>query len=197
MRKNNLVWITLLLLFIPPYAVRASDYVSNLAYYEGLGGEFNLTSHKGVKVKSKELNNKILLLFFGYATCPDICPTTLTKMEQLTTALGAKAKLIQVVFITIDPVRDTVSKLNSYIPFFHPDFLGLTGSEEAINRVARQFSARFIRAETGSAAGYFFNHSDYVYLIDRSAIVRALYRTHTPTDQILADIHALIDGEDE
>ncbi|MDA7948055.1 MAG: SCO family protein, partial [Hyphomicrobiaceae bacterium] len=97
-----------------------------------IGGPFTLTDHNGRRVTEKDFSGKHILVFFGYTFCPDICPAELQVMSAALDALGGKAKEVTPVFITVDPKRDTVEQMKSYVENFHPSLVGLTGSAEEI-----------------------------------------------------------------
>jgi len=122
------------------------------------GGIFHLKDHRG----------QIILLFFGYTSCPDVCPTTLSKLARVYTLLGAsmRQKLLTI-FITVDPKRDTAEKLKEYLQYFNINAMGLTGTKQEIDTVVDRYKATYEKVETSSSAlGYMFDHTDYLYLID-------------------------------
>lgn len=129
------------------------------------GGDFVLTSADG-PVDTATLRGKLLLVYFGYTYCPDICPTSLTVTGQ---ALGQLApnELAQVrtIFVSVDPARDTPARLKDYVTFFHPGMVGVTGSDDAIAAAARKFGAVYARQDVGSKAGYVVDHSAWTYVV--------------------------------
>jgi protein SCO1/2 len=136
-----------------------------------VGGPFSLTDHNGRRVTEKDFAGKYLLIFFGYSFCPDICPTTLTRVSGSLQILEDKAKDLQPLFITIDPDRDTVEVLRDYLSNFHPAILGLTGSAEEIDQVAKAYKVFYAKAETGASEDgddpdYLMDHSGFVYFMD-------------------------------
>lgn len=136
---------------------------------------FTLTSHMGSRVSLSDYKGKVVILLFGYTHCPDVCPTQLSDMQKLLERLGDKAKQVQVLFITFDPERDTPEVLKEFLNFFHPTFVGLTGTKKEIAVVARQYKAQYIKRTVGSRAGYFFGHSSVVYLIDQQGQLFSVY----------------------
>ncbi len=110
---------------------------SELPIYEKLGGNFTLMGHHGAKVNLQDFQGKIVLIFFGFTHCPDVCPLTLNHLELLMKKLGDDAKEAQTLFISIDPERDNPKRLKEYLAYFHPTFLGLTGSKIEIFKVAK------------------------------------------------------------
>lgn len=145
----------------------------SLPVIAGLGGDFELTGAAGARVRLQDLRGRIVLLFFGYTHCPDVCPTTLLALKQAQESLGSSANRAQVVMISVDPQRDPPEELAQYARFFDPRFIGLSGTPEEIDKVARQFRV-FHRISTGAAGQYSVSHSGYIYVLDRSGRVRAL-----------------------
>lgn len=107
------------------------------------GGDFELTAHTGKRVGTAEYRGKVLVLFFGYTHCPDICAPTLTRLAEVMKQLGADAARVQVLFVTVDPKHDTPSQLASFVPKFYPSFVGMTGSEAEIAAVAKDHKVAF------------------------------------------------------
>ena len=146
-------------------------------------GQFNL----------KSLSDKIVLIFFGYTSCPDVCPSTLSDMKRVTKLLGDDADSVQVIFITVDPDRDTVEKLNSYLSLFDPKFLGLTGAVSDLEKVWEEYGVyREVDTSSKTAAGYLVNHSSRLYLIDQKGRLFLTYGYGTSPDSIAEDIEYLI-----
>ena len=108
-----------------------------------IGGPFELTSHTGEAFTQDDLLGRPHILYFGFTYCPDICPTTLLQLGTVVSDLGAQAEPLQVVFISVDPERDSIEILSEYVPFFHESFVGLTGSPEAIAAVAKAYRAYY------------------------------------------------------
>lgn len=147
------------------------------------GSTFNLEDQRG----------KILLVFFGYTSCPDVCPSTLADLKRVNEALGEQAANTQAVFVTVDPQRDTVEKLNSYLSLFNPTFLGLTGTEEEMSQVWADYGVyREIDAESQTEAGYLVDHSSRLYLINQDGDLVMTYSFGTPPESIAEDIFYLL-----
>jgi len=155
-----------------------------------IGGPFTLTDHTGAPRTEKDFQGKLMLIYFGYTYCPDVCPTALQVMSVAVDNLGEKAKSITPIFITVDPERDTVSHLNSYVKNFHKDMVGLTGSADQIKKAAKVYRVYYRKAETEKNAGkdYLMDHSSVVYLMDREG----RYVTHFTHQSQSADIAAKI-----
>lgn len=145
------------------------------------GRGFDLTDHTGRRRTLADFRGKVVLVFFGYTNCPDACPTALAEMAQVVKQLGPDGSRVQGLFITVDPERDTPERLASYVPAFHPSFLGLRGSPEQTAEVAKKFKIYYQadRAETGSDSGhgiehgsYMVNHSTGIFIFDIEGQVR-------------------------
>ena len=159
-----------------------------------MGGQFEMTDQNGQPFNSDALKGKVVLLFFGFTHCPDICPATMARMAQLYKDLEqtGEAGDVQVVFITFDPERDTAEYLKKYLAWFHPDFIGLTGTPEQVKKVAAQYSVVYLAVGEDSEGGTEFAHSDFVYLIDREGKVRKLYPVDAELEEIKHDLRTLL-----
>ena len=155
-----------------------------------IGGPFTLTDHTGQQRTEKDFEGKLMLIYFGYTYCPDVCPTALQVMSVAVESLGDKAKAITPIFITVDPERDTVSHLSDYVKNFHKDMIGLTGTEEEIKKAAKVYRVYYRKAETGENTGkdYLMDHSSIVYLMDRDG----RYITHFTHQSQSAEIEKTI-----
>ncbi len=145
------------------------------------GGRFMLKDHTGRVRTDQDFQGKFMLLYFGYTYCPDICPTSLQTITHALDLLGKDADIIQPVFISVDPERDTVAVLRDYVGAFHPRLIGLTGSQVAINSVAKKFRVKF--AKVADAGGinddYVVDHTSSVFLmgIDGKFVTRFSHAT--------------------
>lgn len=135
-----------------------------------IGGEFNLTNHKGEPVTDKDFRGKYMMVSFGYTFCPDVCPAELQLMTDAMEKLGDKQSDVVPMFISIDPTRDTVEQMRDYVSNFHPRFVGLTGTEAQIKKAAEAYHVFYAKAETGNAddENYLMDHSAFIYLMDRN-----------------------------
>ncbi len=131
-----------------------------------VGGPFQLTSGDGKTVTDRDLRGKYVLIYFGYTSCPDVCPTTLQHVADALTALGSKAADLQPLFITVDPERDTQKIVRQYAAAFSPQLIGLTGTAEEIARVEKEFHVYAAIRRTGSGKDdYTVDHSSVLYLM--------------------------------
>lgn len=156
------------------------------------GKEFALTGHDGKPRTLADFRGKAVVLSFGFAHCPDICPTTLADMAGAMTALGADAARVQVLFVTLDPERDTAEVLAKYVSAFNPAFLGLYGGPEATQRVAKEFKV-FYEKRAGSTPGsYSLDHSAQSYVLDPDGRLRLLVRHDRISADLAEDLRTLL-----
>ncbi|MGV6827295.1 MAG: SCO family protein [bacterium] len=159
---------------------------------EPVGGDFTLYSERG-DVSLKDFREKITLIYFGYTWCPDICPTNLGFISLALNELSAQELAqVQVLFISVDPERDTVKRLAEYVDFFHPSILGITGNDQQVADVARLYGAAYRRAEQDSATGYVVDHSANTYVMNQNGKLSHTLDHATPPDQIVAVIRNLL-----
>lgn len=156
--------------------------------------EIELIRHDGSPFKLSEYRGKVILLFFGYTSCPDVCPTTLSELKRAMVELDSDAQHVEVVYVTVDPGRDTAQKVQEYVTLFNSDFIGLSGTMEELDKVWRGYGVyREEEQMPNSATGYLVNHTARVYLIDQEGNLRLSYSYGTPPDDIVHDLELLID----
>lgn len=155
--------------------------------------DFTLPSSEGRDLSLSELRGKPTLMFFGYTFCPDVCPTTLSEMKRVKTALGADAEQVQVVFVSVDGERDTPEVLKRYISNFDPSFIGLQGDEATLRRIGKEYGLFYERREVeGTSAAYLIDHSSATYLLDAQGRLRLLYSYGTPPDVLASGVTQLL-----
>jgi protein SCO1/2 len=130
-----------------------------------VGGPFRLTDQHGRTVTDESFRGRFMLIYFGYTFCPDFCPTSLQIMAEAIDRLGPAGDKVQPIFITIDPERDTVEQLASYVPNFGPGLIGLTGTLEQVTAAARAYRVYFKKSQSESLADYGMDHSSIIYLM--------------------------------
>ena len=167
--------------------------LKNPTYYENYGGDFSLTGPKGMTISLEDFRKKVVLVYFGYTFCPDVCPITLSKLKLIMSDLGENAKNVQVFFISIDPERDSYERLKDYVPYFHPTFIGLTGSEADISAVAKKYQTIYMKQKVESEAGYLMAHTDVVILVDQNGKYRGRYKTKFDMKKLTKDILWLLE----
>jgi protein SCO1/2 len=154
--------------------------------------DFTLTRGDGSPFRLSDQRGKVVLLFFGYTTCPDVCPATLSEMRQVRDRLGDQADQVQFVFITVDPQRDTPERIGQYVAAFDPSFAGLSGSETELEPVWKSYWVYRAINQQDSAAGYLVDHSTRLYLIDKAGSLRLTFAFGTPVDDILQDVRHVL-----
>jgi protein SCO1/2 len=146
----------------------AEQLMDDLMWSRGpIGGPFTLTDHTGRARSDTDFRGKLMLIYFGYTFCPDICPTDLMTIAQALDALGEAGAAIQPIFITIDPERDSVARLADYVSSFHPRLIGLTGTPADIRKVALAYKAYYAKKENGHGEDYTIDHTGVTYLVGR------------------------------
>ncbi|UZD90821.1 SCO family protein [Cognatishimia activa] len=154
--------------------------------------EFRLSDHEGDEVGPDTLIGRPTMVFFGFTYCPDVCPTTLSDISGWLDDLGEEAEGMNVVFITVDPERDTVEAMAKYVGYFHPSIRGWTGPEEEIARATRGFRARYERVPTDSG-DYTMNHTSSVFLFDASGCFTSVIDYHEPREFAVPKIQLALD----
>ena len=149
-----------------------------------VGGDFTLTSAHGKAVSLRDFRGKLVLLYFGFATCPDICPTDLAEIGKALRALGSAARDIQPIFVTLDPQRDTQAILREYAAAFHPRMVALTGTPDEIRAVAERYKVFYEPVPLPGAAGYTLDHTAFTYLIDREGKYIGIFPPGTHYDRM-------------
>ena len=159
----------------------------------GFGRDFSLSDHNGRTRTLADFRGKVVVMFFGYTHCPDVCPTTLAELATVARELGPAADRMQVLFITVDPERDTPELLRQYVPAFNPTFLGLRGDAEGTLRVAKEFKI-FYQKQPVAGGGYTMDHSAGTYVFDREGRLRLFGQYGAGAVNLLHDIRQLVDG---
>ena len=153
---------------------------------------FKLHDFNGHIRTLEDFKGKVVVLFFGFTHCPDICPTTMIDLKKTMALLKDKASAVQVVFITLDPARDTEAVLKKFIPAFNDSFIGLTGSEADIDKVASQFKIFHKKVNDGSKAGYTIDHSAGLYIINKDGKVKLHMSNGQKPEEMASDLAKLI-----
>ena len=153
---------------------------------KAFGNDFSLLDPDGKVRTLSDFKGKAVVIFFGYTQCPDVCPTTLTEMQQVMTLLGSQADKVQVLFITVDPDRDSAAILKQYVPAFDKRFLGLRPADQAaLEKVAKDFMIYYKQVPGTSAGSYTIDHTAGSYAFDPEGHLR-LYIKHAQGSEILA-----------
>lgn len=154
--------------------------------------DFTLINQDGQSVRLSDYRGRLVLLFFGYTHCPDVCPTTLARLNQVMRALGDEAKAVQVLFVSVDPERDTPAVLKQFLSHFNPAFTGLTGQAEEVRAVTQAFGVYVQKEEVGSAAGYLVTHTARIYAIDPDGRLVLTFHPEMETQDVIADLKYLL-----
>jgi protein SCO1/2 len=159
-----------------------------------LGPDFRLTDHNGKERTLADFRGKAVALFFGYTHCPDVCPTTLSEMANALRALGPDGQRVQVLFVTVDPKRDTPELLRNYVPAFNPAFLGLYGDVAATAKVTRDFKIYAAERPGRTPESYTVDHSAQTLVFDPQGRLRLMLPYGLPGDKIAADLRILLNS---
>ncbi|HYM31786.1 MAG TPA: SCO family protein [Candidatus Cybelea sp.] len=157
-----------------------------------VGGPFALIDQNGQTVTDADFRGRIMLVYFGYAYCPDVCPTELAKMAAALDLLGPDAGKVAPIFITVDPERDTPAKLKDYVAQFHPQMVGLTGSVEQVTKTARAYRVYFAKSGDTGGANYLMDHTSFIYLMDQQGRYRKVFTPDAAPETIAAGIRQLL-----
>lgn len=131
-----------------------------------IGGPFELTTHNGKRVRDAAYRGKLMLVFFGFTYCPDICPAGLQVISAALDEVGSESHNVASLFVTIDPERDTPEQLKSYVSSFHPTITGLTGSTQDISAAAKAYRVYYRKVEDPALSDYTMDHTSFIYLMD-------------------------------
>jgi len=191
-RVAALVLAALVLAFAAGCGQDAPKFRSSDITGSSFGREFALTDHTGKPATLADYRGKAVVMFFGYTQCPDVCPTTLATLSEAMKGLGPDAERVQVLFVTVDPDRDTQALLAQYVPAFDRRFVGLYGDAAATERVAKEFKVLYQKQPGATPGSYTVDHSAGVYMFDPQGRLR-LYASHgQPPDVYVHDLKALL-----
>ncbi len=159
------------------------------------GGDFSLTDQNGKPFDLQQLRGKVVVLFFGYTFCPDVCPTELSHVSMVLNKLDGDADRIQGLFVTVDPKRDTAAVLKKYLGYFHKSLIGLTGSQQEIEAVARMYRVKY-RRHGEQEGNYSMDHSANLYVIDQRGEVATVVPYGFPAQHVLRVVQSLLGAEE-
>jgi protein SCO1/2 len=192
MRRRSLLRLlpAALVLALPACDRTAPTYFSIDITGADYGRDFRLTDPSGKERTLADFRGMVVMLFFGFTQCPDVCPTALARAVEARNRLGADGERVQVVFVTVDPERDTPVVLKEYTAAFDPSFLGLYGDAERTEVVAREFRVIYQKVPTGSS--YTMDHTALTFVFDSQGRLRLAVRHEQSADQLAADLRMLI-----
>lgn len=153
---------------------------------------FTLTDQHGRPVSLKDFRGKLVMLFFGYTTCPDVCPVTLSVVNKARESLGADAKDVQVVMVSVDPQRDTPEVMGEYVARYDPSFIGLTGAPDKIAETATYYGVYYNAHPVASALGYLVDHTATVMVVDREGYLRLIFPFGISVEDMADDLSYLL-----
>lgn len=156
------------------------------------GRDFRLTDHNGKTRSLADFRGQIVALFFGYTHCPDVCPTTLSDFAMAIRELGEDGKKVQVLFVTVDPERDTPELLAKYVPSFNPTFLGMSTDPVTLAELAKEFKVVYQKNTTQGPTDYLIDHSAGTYVFDSQGRLRLLIAYGTGPAAIAQDLRTLL-----
>ena len=155
------------------------------------GKALALTDHTGKPRTLADFTGKVVVLFFGFTQCPDVCPTTLAEMAKVVKELGPDGGKVQVLFVSVDPERDTQQLLSQYVTAFNPAFLGLRGDAEATTKAAKEFKV-YVQKQPAKNGGYSVDHSAGTFVLDQKGQLRLFAQHNASAQALAADIRALL-----
>ncbi len=194
-RYKNLPALVMLVLCLFSFASSMAEPVQQqkpLKIYDDWGGDFSLSDHNGFPLNLSDFAGKVVLLNFGYTHCPDICPSTMFNMKRVVKKLGNDADKLQVLFITLDPERDHADRLRTYVEYFNPGFIALTGSVDEITKVAKKYGTKFKKEEFDDEGNYSIAHNAIIYLIDQQGRIRTFFRINASAQDLVGGVRQLL-----
>jgi protein SCO1 len=168
----------------------ANTDITGLDYAKG----FTLTDHNRKPRTLADFKGKVVVVFFGYTQCPDVCPTTLSELAGIKKALGSEAERLQVIFITLDPQRDTPELMAGFVPAFDSSFLGLWGEQAVIDKVAKDFKVFAQKVPSNDSKSYTIDHTAGSYVFDDQGHIRLFVRHGQGVDGLQKDLQRLLAG---
>ncbi|MDR0481451.1 MAG: SCO family protein [Gallionellaceae bacterium] len=192
MRKLFLLFIVVLLAACAKPAPLPPTHAIDVSWrYDQVAPNFHLTDFTGKPRQLSDFRGKVVVLFFGFTHCPEICPTTMSDLSRALKQLGADADKVQVLFITIDPERDTADVLAKYVPYFNPAFIGLRGDAQATADAAKVFAVSYEKHEEKNG-GYTMDHTDSQYLVGKDGRTVLMSPYGQRTDWLVGDLRVLL-----
>ncbi|MDX1412739.1 MAG: SCO family protein [Candidatus Promineifilaceae bacterium] len=193
--KKHLILIvicTLLLVSCTNQPLEPADFKGSAMPATIPAPDFELTDTDGNAVQLSDYEGKIVLLYFGYSFCPDVCPTSLSDLARVQRKLDDNGENIQVIMVTVDPERDTPQKLAEYVGYFHPTFIGLRGTKEEIDAAAEGFGVYYEKHEGSEATGYLVDHTARIFVIEPNGDYRLSFAFGTPAEDIVSDLKLIL-----
>ncbi|MEJ2266865.1 MAG: SCO family protein [Anaerolineales bacterium] len=175
------------LLFQKPYTFHGSRFEPPLP-----ASDFELRQVDGRPFHLSDQKGKIVLLYFGYTSCPDVCPASLANYQQIHEQLGDKADEVEFVMVTVDPERDTPEKIARYVSAFNPAFVGLSGSADELKSIWGAYGVYVEKEDSGSSAGYLVSHTSHIFVIDQDGNLALTFPFGMTAEDMAGDIQHLL-----
>ena len=188
-RRFSRIFFLLLALFVAACTLAPAFKATDISGVDWGSGDFELTAHTGQRMKAADFRGKVVVMFFGFTHCPDVCPPTMAKLAVLMKHLGDDAQRVQVLFVTVDPENDTVKQLAGFVPQFHPSFIGLTGSDKEIAAVASEYKVAYSKNPKTPAL---VDHSTGILVKDAKGKLRLLVKNDVPVEDLEHDVRVLL-----
>ncbi|OGO71389.1 MAG: hypothetical protein A2Z49_08010, partial [Chloroflexi bacterium RBG_19FT_COMBO_56_12] len=188
------IWIFtgfLVVFLVVAYALpnlRPYRFHGTLIQSQDVAPDFTLTTQQAQTASLSDFRGKLVVLYFGYTSCPDVCPATLVEINNALEELGEKSEVVQVIMVTVDPERDTPQKLAEYLAHFNPDFIGLTGSPEQIAEAAALYGIYLGKNEGSDAIDYLVDHTATLMVIDQEGYLKLIVPFGTTAKEIADDL---------
>jgi protein SCO1/2 len=199
MRRRLALAATAATLVLPTLLLGACDKPGSAPAFKGVditGAEYarslNLPDQNGQPRSLADFKGKVVVVFFGYTQCPDVCPTTLTELAAVKQQLGADGAKVQSLFVSVDPERDTPALLKAYMANFGPDFVGLTGTPEQVKTAAQEFKIYYAKVPGKTPSSYTVDHTAGSYLFDKQGRVRVFTRYGSGAQALVNDLKILL-----
>jgi protein SCO1/2 len=186
-RRTILLALLVVLAACQPEKFNAVDITGS-----AIGGNLALTDHTGRSRQLSDFRGKLVVVFFGFTQCPDVCPTTLSEMAEVRKKLGKDGERVQVLFVTVDPDRDTAAVLAEYVPAFDPSFLGLRGSAAETAEAAKEFKVFYQKVAGKTPTSYTMDHTAASFVFDQAGRIRLFVSYGMAADLIAADLKRLL-----
>ncbi len=184
-----LVWVIFLW---QPATDKALKHTNLALSGKPVGGDFTVEI-QDKDLSLKDLRGKVVVLYFGYTQCPDICPTSLALLTQALSQMSQEELAgVQSLFVSVDPDRDNVTRLKEYAAYFHPNIIGATAEKPVIDDIVKRYGAAYRMVKSNSAVGYLVDHSSYTYLIDKKGKLRKTLAHGTSPEIVLKEIRRLL-----
>lgn len=183
--------VTILGLTVGVYFLRPHTFHGTVIQSPEPSHDFTLKSFNG-DISLRDFRGKVVLLYFGYTFCPDICPGTLGNVAQALRDMGTKAEDVQLIMVSLDPERDTPEKLADYMNHFHPSFIGITGTKEQLDEIASLYGIYYQKSEGSNATGYLIDHTATLLVLDREGYLKLVFPYGVTAQDIADDLKYML-----